>query len=56
MEFFQNEVERGGGDWNKVAAEYLFSGEQPLINSVLAGGIISFLYSRYPTGTEMRRY
>ncbi|KAJ1713255.1 hypothetical protein NYO67_4587 [Aspergillus flavus] len=47
LKFFQNEVEREGGDWNKVAADYLFSGEQPLINSVLAGAGHALIHLGY---------
>ncbi|GFF30915.1 hypothetical protein IFM46972_03063 [Aspergillus udagawae] len=56
VKFFQGEVAREGGDWKKVAAYYLFSGKQPLINSVVAGAghaLIHLGYAYHMSSTEI---
>ncbi|KAL3440306.1 hypothetical protein BJX65DRAFT_316730 [Aspergillus insuetus] len=47
LKFFETEVDREGGDWKKVAAEYLFSGDQPLINSVVSGAGHALIHLGY---------
>ncbi|GKZ85967.1 hypothetical protein AnigIFM56816_000815 [Aspergillus niger] len=47
LKFFQGEVAREGGDWKKAIAYYLFSGKQPLINSVVAGAGHSLIHLGY---------
>ncbi|KAI9797383.1 MAG: hypothetical protein M1825_006012 [Sarcosagium campestre] len=37
IDFFEDELARGGYDWKQLAQEFLFEGEQPLINSVVSG-------------------
>ena len=37
MDFFEDELVRHRYDWKKVVEEYLYSGDQPLINSMLSG-------------------
>ncbi|KAJ9272530.1 hypothetical protein DTO212C5_1257 [Paecilomyces variotii] len=36
VDFFEDELVRYGYDWKRVVHEFLFSGKEPLINSVLA--------------------
>ncbi|KAJ5469576.1 hypothetical protein N7539_009194 [Penicillium diatomitis] len=36
VDFFEDEMVRLGYDWKQVVAEYLFSGDEPLFNSVMA--------------------
>jgi hypothetical protein len=37
VDFFEDELVRHRYDWEKVVEEYLYSGTQPLINSVVSG-------------------
>ena len=37
VDFFEDELVAFGYDWKQLTAEYLFSGEQPLINGIIAG-------------------
>ncbi|PGH17222.1 hypothetical protein AJ80_04931 [Polytolypa hystricis UAMH7299] len=37
VDFFEDELVRYGYDWEKVVGKYLYSGKQPLINSLLEG-------------------
>jgi hypothetical protein len=40
VDFFEDELAlKFDYDWKKVAEEYLFTGKQPLINGVIAGGM-----------------
>lgn len=34
VDFFEDELVRHGYDWKKVVANYLFSGKEPLFNSL----------------------
>jgi hypothetical protein len=36
VDFFEDELVRFGYDWKEVVAEYLFSGEEPVFNSIMA--------------------
>lgn len=36
VDFFEDEMVRLGYDWKQVVAEYLFSGEEPIFNSIMA--------------------
>ena len=35
MDFFEDELVRHGYDWKQVLADYLFSGKEPLFNSLV---------------------
>lgn len=35
--FFDDEIEKAGGDWKKVVNEYLYSGDAPLVNGFCGG-------------------
>ncbi|KAI9713307.1 MAG: hypothetical protein M1812_006666 [Candelaria pacifica] len=37
LDFFEDELVLSGYDWRKVVAEYLFEGNEPLINNVISG-------------------
>lgn len=45
VNYFEDELVRHGYDWKEVVNEYLFSGEQPLFNSLITDrmslGVIS---------------
>lgn len=45
VDFFEDELVRYGYDWKRVVHEFLFSGKEPLINSVLADRTLSRLYT-----------
>lgn len=36
VDFFEDELVRFGYDWKQVVEEYLFSGKEPVFNSVIA--------------------
>jgi hypothetical protein len=36
VDFFEDEMVRLGYDWKQVVAEYLFSGDEPIFNSIMA--------------------
>lgn len=37
VDFFEDELVRHGYDWKEVVQNYLYSGRQPLVNSLVAG-------------------
>ncbi|CZR43972.1 uncharacterized protein FPRO_13780 [Fusarium proliferatum ET1] len=37
VDYFDHQIERNGGDWNKVVLDHLFSGKEPLINGFCGG-------------------
>ena len=36
MDFYEDELVRFNYDWKEVVAEYLFSGDEPVFNAVIA--------------------
>lgn len=50
VDFFEDEMVRHGYDWKKVVEEYLFSGDRPLVNSLVSGGECRILVD---SGSEM---
>lgn len=36
MNYFEDELVRDGYDWTQVVEDYLFSGKEPLFNSIIA--------------------
>ncbi|KIX94732.1 uncharacterized protein Z520_09422 [Fonsecaea multimorphosa CBS 102226] len=52
VDFFDDEVRRNGGDWEKVVHEYLYSGAEPLINGFCGGLGHPFIHLAY--GYEFR--
>jgi len=36
VDFFEDELVRFGYDWKQVVEEYLFSGKEPVFNSIIA--------------------
>lgn len=36
VDFFEDELVRFSYDWKQVVAEYLFTGEQPVFNAIMA--------------------
>lgn len=36
VDFFEDELVRLGYDWRKLVADYLFSGKEPMISSILS--------------------
>lgn len=45
VDFFEDEMVRLGYDWKQVVAEYLFSGEEPIFNSIMADRMSIFFFS-----------
>ncbi|KIW30993.1 uncharacterized protein PV07_02678 [Cladophialophora immunda] len=52
VDFFDEEVQKNGGDWEKVVQEYLYSGDEPLINGFCGGLGHPFIHLAY--GYEFR--
>ncbi|EXJ66450.1 uncharacterized protein A1O5_10602 [Cladophialophora psammophila CBS 110553] len=52
VDFFDDEVRKNGGDWEKVVQEYLYSGAEPLINGFCGGLAHPFIHLAY--GYEFR--
>jgi hypothetical protein len=46
VDFFEDEMVRLGYDWKQVVAEYLFSGEEPIFNSIMADRMSILLFLR----------
>jgi hypothetical protein len=44
VDFFEDEMVRLGYDWKQVVAEYLFSGEEPLFNSIMTDRMFTFSF------------
>jgi hypothetical protein len=44
VDFFEDEMVRLGYDWKQVVAEYLFSGEEPLFNSLMTDRMFTFSF------------
>lgn len=45
VDFFEDEMVRLGYDWKQVVAEYLFSGEKPIFNSIMADRMSILFFS-----------
>ncbi|KAK5082213.1 hypothetical protein LTR05_007357 [Lithohypha guttulata] len=52
VDFFDEEVRKNDGDWEKVVQEYLYSGPEPLINGLCGGLSHPFIHLAY--GYELR--
>lgn len=37
VDFFDEEIKRNDGDWNRVVHNYLFSGPEPIVNGGIGG-------------------
>ncbi len=47
IDFFEDQLVRYGYDWRKLLHDYLFEGEQPLINCVVAGRTCTPIHTSY---------
>lgn len=48
VDFFDEEIKQVGGDWKKVAEQYLYSGPEPLINGYSGGRMFNPLFAQCP--------
>jgi hypothetical protein len=46
VDYFEDELVRHGYDWKKVVHEYLFSGPEPMFNSIIADRMRPCFYNR----------
>ena len=37
VDFFEDQLVLGGYDWHKIVDQYLFDGQEPLVNCLIAG-------------------